>query len=304
MRITVFTPTYNRGYIIKALYESLKRQTFKDFEWVVVDDGSSDNTLAIFQNEIIPDNHFFNIIYITTPNGGKHRAINEGVRHAHGDLFYIVDSDDYVTDDALEKIIEADTSIPVEDRISFAGICGLKGHSMTEIIGSTFDGDRYLDITVSERPKYNIRGDKSHAFYTDILKKYPFPEFEGENFLTEAVVFDKISNDGYTFRHFNNIIHICNYLPDGLTVSYKQRLESAPKGYALYLYQQYKFGTLNKKAAWFCFLQYFYSQKSKYTIFTIAKYLHQNQVYFCVRITYMRIREKLNYLVKKYFKLK
>ena len=101
-RITVFTPTYNRAYIISNLYESLKTQTFTDFEWLVVDDGSNDNTEALFENWINEDN-FFSIRYVKTPNGGKHRAINKGLELAEGELFFTMDSDDTLTNDALLK---------------------------------------------------------------------------------------------------------------------------------------------------------------------------------------------------------
>ena len=94
-KITVFTPTYNRCYIIGALYESLKKQTFQDFEWIVVDDGSTDDTEAFFA-EILKEEHFFDISYVKVENGGKHRAINQGLSMAKGELFFIVDSDDYV----------------------------------------------------------------------------------------------------------------------------------------------------------------------------------------------------------------
>ena len=104
MRITVFTPTYNRSYIIERLYHSLKRQTFRDFEWIVIDDGSTDDTELRF-TQIQNDSNDFPIHYIKTANGGKHRAINKGVTRASGELFYIVDSDDFLPDDALEIIL-------------------------------------------------------------------------------------------------------------------------------------------------------------------------------------------------------
>ena len=91
MMITVFTPTYNRGYIISNLYDSLKRQTVKTFEWIVIDDGSTDHTEKLFQN-FLKEKNDFSITYKKVPNGGKHRAINKGVSLAKGDLFFIVDS--------------------------------------------------------------------------------------------------------------------------------------------------------------------------------------------------------------------
>ena len=101
--ITVFTPTYNRAYIIPKLYESLKRQTVKDFEWLVVDDGSTDNTSELLA-EWTKENDF-PVRYIWQPNGGKPRAITKALAEAKGEWFFIVDSDDFISDDAIETII-------------------------------------------------------------------------------------------------------------------------------------------------------------------------------------------------------
>ena len=110
-KITVFTPTYNRAYIIEDLYRSLQRQTYTDFEWLVVDDGSADNTQELFaawQQEENP----FPIRYYKQENGGKCRAINRGLEMAEGELFFTVDSDDYLTDDALEKVVAWEAELP------------------------------------------------------------------------------------------------------------------------------------------------------------------------------------------------
>ena len=104
MKITVFTPTYNRAYIIENLYRSLQRQTVKDFEWLVIDDGSTDNTQELFDKWISEENAF-PIRYYKQRNGGKCRAINRALDLAQGELFFTVDSDDYLTKDALEKVM-------------------------------------------------------------------------------------------------------------------------------------------------------------------------------------------------------
>ena len=147
----------------------------------------------------------FKITYVKTENGGKHRAINKGIEIANGELFFIVDSDDDLTDDALQKIDFVERTLSTESG-KFGGICGSKGFSEKEIVGSTYEDEGFLDITMLERPKYKINGDKAEVFYTDVLKNYPFPEFEGEKFLTECVVWDRIANDGYKLRFFNDII--------------------------------------------------------------------------------------------------
>ena len=102
MLITVFTPTYNRAHLLQMLYDSLCKQTFNDFEWLIVDDGSKDDTESVVNTFIAEDR--LDIRYIKQSNGGKHRAINRGVAEANGDLFFIVDSDDYLSNNGLELI--------------------------------------------------------------------------------------------------------------------------------------------------------------------------------------------------------
>ncbi len=228
-KITVFTPTFNRAYIIEKLYDSLKQQTCKDFEWIVIDDGSSDNTAILFDKWCLEDNGF-DIIYLKVKNGGKHRAINKGTEMARGKLFFIVDSDDYLLNNAIEQIISWESTI--ENLEGFAGVSGNRGYSEEQIIGETFNGD-FIDATNLERGKFRIFGDKAEVYYTEILRKYKFPEIEGENFMTENVVWNAIANDGYKIRWFNQITYICHYLTDGLTYHSGEIAVKNPKGYAL-----------------------------------------------------------------------
>lgn len=237
MKITVFTPTYNRGYIVEKLYKSLQQQTFTDFEWLVIDDGSKDSTEDLFKIWMNEKNSF-PIRYKKIPNGGKHRAINMATDIANGELFFIVDSDDYLTEDALESIVKWEHSLT--EKKLFCGVSGNKGKSENEIWGNTFNGD-YLDATSLERNKFNITGDKAEVFYTDILKKYKFDEFEGEKFITEATVWERMANDGYKIRWFNKTIYLCNYLNDGLTQNINEVFAKNPKGTACYINQQIKF---------------------------------------------------------------
>ena len=211
--ITVFTPTYNRAHTLTALYQSLQVQSNKDFEWLIIDDGSTDSTQELVSGFISESKLI--IRYERIPNGGKHRAINRGTELAHGEIFFIVDSDDWLTSDALEKIKQWFVEISqIEGK--FAGVSGQKGTDATHALGTTFSGHS-ADVLYFDRTRYNIRGDKAEAFYTDVLRRYKFPEFTGENFITEAVVWCKIAQDGYVLRYFNDIIYICEYLADGLT---------------------------------------------------------------------------------------
>lgn len=291
MRITVFTPAYNRGYIIEKLYRSLQRQSFRDFEWIVVDDGSTDNTEELFAQYTCEEN-FFPIRYLKTENGGKHRAINKGVSMAAGELFFIVDSDDHLTDTALATIDSIEKTIPESEKKLFGGVCGQRGYDPDTPMGKSFDGYT-LDITILDRPKHNVFGDKAEVFYTRIIKKYPFPEFKGEKFVTECVVWDRMAADGYKLRFFNEISIICNYLPDGLTAQGEELLLRNPKGYGLYLYQCGKFGKLNGLDKWNKFLYFYYAMREKMAFSEIASCLCMNPIYLWLRYFGMRVFYKL-----------
>lgn len=291
MRITVFTPTYNRAYIIGKLYESLKRQTFRDFEWIVVDDGSADDTESLFQTYLQEENHF-PIRYIKTENGGKHRAINTAVSLAQSELFFIVDSDDYLTDDALEAIDTYESTIPEFDKEKYAGVCGQRGFTTEIPIGTTFKGET-LDITTLERPNYGISGDKAEVFYTKVLQKYPFPEFPGENFMTECIVWDRIAIDGYLLRFFNQITIVCNYLPDGLTAHSYTIFRKNPMGWAQYIAQSVEFGKLSGFSKWKAYLDYFYAMRNKIPFKKMAKALRINPIRLWLRLFGMRVFYKL-----------
>ena len=226
-KITVFTPTYNRLYIIDKLYESLCKQTCTDFEWLVVDDGSKDDTQAYFES-LLKEETKFPIRYYKKGNGGKHRAINYGLNYAEGELFFIVDSDDIITPDAIECLKKwAET---LDNSHKWAGVSGLKGYSLEHSIGLWKAGDQFVDARCNERYKYKLMGDKSEAYFTEVLKRYPFPEFDNEKFVVEDTVWNRIAADGYYLRWYNKVIYICDYLDDGLSHHFFQLLRDNPEG--------------------------------------------------------------------------
>lgn len=233
--VTVFTPTYNRAYIIQNLYESLLRQTCSDFEWLIVDDGSTDNTEALIARFMTERK--ITIRYIKQMNGGKHRAINRGVQEAKGELFFIVDSDDMLVDNAIECVLYY--YIQIENNSSFAGICGVKAYFSGERVGgeATFG---ILDCTSLEfRFQYGMKGDMAEIFSTKVLKAYPFPNIEGERFCPEALVWNRISKK-YKLRYFNKKIYLCDYLSDGLTAKIIQLRMNNPEASRLYYSELYK----------------------------------------------------------------
>lgn len=228
--ITVLTPTYNRKDTIIRLYNSLLKQICDNFEWLIIDDGSTDGTDEYF-NKLISTS--LKIRYYKTKNGGKHRAINFGVDLAEGEYLFIVDSDDYLTDDSISIIFSWIKTIKDSDK-RFAGVSGLKGYSPCNYVGKTFKGE-YLDCSNLERAKFNIYGDKSEVYRTDILRKYKFPEITNEKFITEDIVWNRIANDGYIMRYFNKINYICEYRVDGLTSKSDKLFCENFEGYTLYI---------------------------------------------------------------------
>ena len=247
--VTVFTPTYNRAYILGDLYHSLQRQTCMDFEWLIVDDGSADDTKALvvsWQGEENP----FPIRYIYQENGGKCRAINRGLKEADGRLFFTVDSDDYLTDDAIEKVIRWDGELPKDGH--FCGYVGNRGITPTQTPNRLFPGG-YLDGTALDRYD-QVDGERAFVFYTEIHREYLYPEFPGEKFLTEAVTWDLMAHDGYKMRFYNDIIWIWEYKDDGLTrAGYRVFLEN-PQGTGLFFRQKAEFlhySLWNKLTLWY-----------------------------------------------------
>lgn len=230
--ITVFTATYNRAHLLPLLYKSLLQQTNYDFEWLIVDDGSHDNTENLvkkWQQEV----NSFPIMYIKQPNGGKHRAINTGLTRAHGEWFFIVDSDDWLPNDAIHKIIKYLQSLPKNSDL--AGICGFKARQDGKPLGNCVKLQETLDASMIEiRQKYHIKGDMAEVFKTDILRQFPFPEFKEENFLNEAVVWNQIA-EKYRLRYIPEILYFCEYREDGLTKSIRKKYRQNPQG-TMYLY--------------------------------------------------------------------
>lgn len=211
--ITIFTPTYNRAHLLPALYESLKQQTLKQFEWLVVDDGSRDNTAQVVA-DFQKDDCGFAIRYIAKPNGGKHTAINLGAREANGQLFLILDSDDSLPRDAVATILEEYDK--VKDTPWIGGVCGLMAHHNGERIGSGLPHD-VMDIDeISLRHRWHVTGDLLEVFTTEVMREFPFPEIEGERFCPEQLVWFRIAQK-YKLHCFNKVIYLRDYLEGGLT---------------------------------------------------------------------------------------
>lgn len=229
--ITVFTPTYNRANTIEKLYHSLINQTYKNFEWVIVDDGSQDNTEQIVKNWILENK--IKIIYYKQKNGGKHRAINKGLELANGELFFIVDSDDYLLEDSLSKVNFYYQDIKENDTI--IGVTGFRCFPNKEIIGGKMFPNNVVDSNLIERrQQYKVVADMAHVIKTDIFRKYLFPDIEGEKFVAESIVWNRMSID-YKMRYFNEPIYVGEYLEGGLSNnSIRNRRENSKYSTLLY----------------------------------------------------------------------
>ena len=227
MLITVFTPTYNRAYTLEKLYQSLLNQTNLSFEWVVVDDGSTDQTFQLFEHWLQKENPF-NISYHKQENQGKHVAINRGLELANGEVFFIVDSDDEITENAIEKIITWSEKI-ISDQ-QFWGVSGNLIQPDGKAIGTSFTG-QYKDLYYHERQQNNITGDKAEAFFMHQIKDFRFPVFENEKFLTESVLFLEFG-ERFKIRYYNEPIYVAEYLHDGLSKNITDILKKNPKGLA------------------------------------------------------------------------
>lgn len=232
--LTIFTPTYNRENTLPRLFESLKAQTCKDFEWLVIDDGSSDGTFLLFEGWMAEANGF-PIKYARVENGGKLRALNRGIQMAYGEYFLILDSDDMLRPEAVRTIYDCFKSLPKDDS-GYIGISLVKGDLNGEPVHRVPNIDPkigYVDCNNLERPKYDLQSDMAEVFFTEKLRKYEFPVWPNEKFTPEEVVWNQMALDGYRLRWFDMVEYLCEYQPDGLTNSTWKLLRDNPMGYAM-----------------------------------------------------------------------
>lgn len=228
MQITVLTATYNRANLLGDLYDSLCRQTSKDFIWIIIDDGSSDGTKQLCE-KWVHGNNGFKIEYYYKENGGKNRAINLGVEKVKTPYTMIMDSDDYLMDDAIEKMNMVIAG--VSDMKNIVGVSGMKGESAITSLNQLHQN--YVDASNLERKELGINRDCCEVYKTEILRTHPFMPWEGEKFVPEEIVWNQIALEGYKLRWFNFIICIVRYQEEGLTKGAWSLLKNNPMGYAM-----------------------------------------------------------------------
>ena len=226
MQLTILTPTFNRADTLKELFHSLQEQTCKDFLWLVVDDGSTDNTKE--EVSCFCEVSDFPIQYIYKENGGKHTALNEGIGHIDSPLTFIVDSDDQLTNDAVETVLSFYQKQKTEEKV--CGYSFLRMFPDGTINGKRFPNDEWKCSLIESRINTkDIYSDKAEVYFTSVLKQFPFPEYPGEKFLGEDLVWIRIAKQ-YEMIHVNKPIYISEYLPEGLTSNRRKHNIQSPVG--------------------------------------------------------------------------
>lgn len=231
--VSVLTPTRNRAYTLPRLYESLRAQTYTAFEWLVLDDGSTDGTRELVQGWAAEGR--VDIRYLPQEHRGKHAALNRGIREARGEFFVIVDSDDVLLPHALEFLVTGWRSIPEDRRASFCGVAALCADPEGRIVGTPFPRDGLDSDYVEIRTRYRVRGDKAELYRTEVIRAFPlYPEYEGETFVLEGLLWNRVAAAGYRMRFFNEVVRVVEYLPDGLTAQGARKTVRSPRGARLY----------------------------------------------------------------------
>ena len=239
--LTVVTATYNRAYTLPRLFDSLLQQTRLDFEWVVVDDGSTDETESLLKD--FQALATFSMRVIKQKNAGKHVAINSGVQASSGAWVYFVDSDDALTVDAVEVF----TAAAASDRDkTTVGYCYRRQAFSGKIVGRPADGSTAELTVMTPTAAGNFyEGDLAYIFKRAALMKHPFPVFAGEKFVPELLIWNRISDAGIINFCGNKVLYLCEYLEDGYTANFSSMLRRNPLGFGVY----YKHQILREQSA-------------------------------------------------------
>lgn len=228
--LTLFTPTYNRADKLLRLYDSLRRQDCHDFEWLIIDDGSTDNTTEI-ATAFVEESHF-SVRYIRKENGGKHTAYNLALVEAKGEWFLCVDSDDFLAENAISKLLTKLQTLNKQN-----GLIAYK----EDVNGKRLSGQFPQGVTQEKMHRlgmvHGCSGEFTLVFSTSFAQKFPFPVFPGERFVTECVVYDQMDLVA-DMTLFPEVITICEYQADGYSQNANAVMKKNPNGYCLYFLQR------------------------------------------------------------------
>ena len=212
----MFTPTYNRATTLPRVCESLKNQTLKDFEWLIIDDGSTDDTCRLVSDWM--EEGMLAVRYIRQENRGKHVCTNMALSLARGRFLATIDSDDWYLPRALETFAQVWKSIPPEEYERFAGVSALCATPSGSVVGTSFPRD-VMDASYTElKDRYAVVGDKAGCGRVDVDRLFPFPVIEGERMIIEDIVYRRIARH-YRLRCVNKVLKITDYQPEGLTAT-------------------------------------------------------------------------------------
>lgn len=231
--ITVLTATYNRASTLPRLFDSLCAQTCKKFEWLIVDDGSLDETQKILASYATAAP--FKIRVIQQSNSGKHVALNNGAIHANSPWLFIVDSDDALVPTAIEKVVD---SIDKTNNQRIVGLCYRKAYFDMRLIGTNLNnGDIPLVLTPTAAG-HIFKGDLAYVFKTEMLLKHKFPVYPKEKFVPELYIWNKIGDEGLIHFFANEVVYLCDYLDDGYSKNFSSNLRKNPRGFFVFYWTQ------------------------------------------------------------------
>jgi glycosyltransferase involved in cell wall biosynthesis len=228
--ISVVTATYNRAHLLGRLYTSLCEQTLRDFEWLVVDDGSTDDTPRLLTEWRAEGK--IALRSIVQPNRGKHVAMNRAAEAATGAFCAVIDSDDWYRPEALERLLYHWRTIPTDQASGFANVEALREYADGRLIGSRFPRDVLDSDTFEVRYVHGVTGDTLGMYRTDILRRFPFPEDLGR-FVPEGLVWSRIASR-YLTRFVNEVLGYVEYQPGGLSDRRLAQQVSSARAWALF----------------------------------------------------------------------
>lgn len=229
MILTIFTPTYNRSDKLSRVYESLKCRNCNAFEWLIVDDGSTDDTEEVV-NCFLKENKM-SIKYVKQDNSGKHVAHNTALDYAEGEFFFCVDSDDWIKEGFIDRFVEEISNSECYGFIAYK--MDTSGNLLSGVFPKQLKESSLFDLS----EVYHCNGEFSIIIKTDIAKAYKFPVFKNEKFAGENLIYDKIGKQ-YKFKLMNQVATVCEYQKDGLTVNYSLLMKQNPSSFCLYYMQR------------------------------------------------------------------
>jgi glycosyltransferase involved in cell wall biosynthesis len=232
--LTIFTPTYNRAYTLHKCYESLKSQTNKDFIWLIIDDGSTDNTDELVKSWI--SENIITINYFYQANQGMHGAHNTAYSMIDTELNICIDSDDYMPHDAVGKII----SFWIENGSdNVGGLIGLDCNTNGVIIGTELPEAIKTSTLFNLYHKYGVRGDKKLVYRTKLTEKYPYPIYQNEKLVPLSYKYFMLDQECEMLL-LNEKLCCVEYLPDGSSMNILKQYKASPNGFKFYRMEMMK----------------------------------------------------------------